>query len=35
MELSKLADKIIYLKNGQIEKIDENKTLHQTDEIEW
>ncbi len=34
-ELSKLADKVIYLKNGQIEKIDENSSPSGIDEIEW
>lgn len=34
-EISKLADKIIYLKNGQIEKIDQNESPLDIDEIEW
>jgi len=34
-EISKLADKVIYLKNGQIEKIDENSSPLGIDEIEW
>lgn len=35
MELSKLANKIIHLKNGQIEKIDINEDPKNIDEIEW
>ena len=35
MEISKLADKIIHLKNGQIEEIEINKSPKNIDEIEW
>lgn len=35
IELSKLANKVIHLKNGQIEKITENKCPKTIDEIEW
>ena len=35
IELSKLANKVIYLKNGQIEKIKINDTPKTIDEIEW
>ena len=35
IELSKLANKIIHLKNGQIEKIDINKKPKKIDEINW
>jgi putative ABC transport system ATP-binding protein len=35
IELSKLANKIIHLKNGQIEKIDINDVQKDIDEIEW
>jgi len=35
IEISKLATKIIHLKNGQIEKIDINENPKNIDEIEW
>lgn len=35
IELSKLANKVIRLKNGQVEKIDINENPKDIDEIEW
>ena len=35
IEISKLANKIIYLKNGQIEKMEFNENPKNIDEIGW